>query len=57
MLRKLPLITLLAARSREGLIHVTYTWQRERVRHVALDPARLKPVPIVDGRWPQRIDR
>ena len=43
--------------SRDGLIHVTYTWKRQRVRHVVLDPARLKTVPMADGRWPQRIDR
>ena len=27
--------------SRDGLVHVTYTWKRERIRHVVLDPARL----------------
>ena len=42
--------------SRDGLAHVTYTWKRQRIRHVVIDPARLKPVPIADGRWPQRID-
>jgi predicted neuraminidase len=25
----------------DGRVHVTYTWKRERVRHVVLDPARL----------------
>lgn len=25
----------------DGLVHVTYTWRRERVRHVVLDPAKL----------------
>ena len=24
-----------------GLVHITYTWQRERIRHVILDPTRL----------------
>jgi len=27
--------------ARDGLVHVTYTWRRERIRHVALDPSRL----------------
>ena len=27
--------------SRDGLIHVLYTWQRKRMRHVVIDPARL----------------
>jgi predicted neuraminidase len=27
--------------TRDGRAHVTYTWKRERIRHVVLDPARL----------------
>jgi predicted neuraminidase len=27
--------------SRDGLVHVTYTWRRERIRHVIVDPARI----------------
>ncbi len=26
----------------DGLVHITYTWKRRRIRHVALDPAKLK---------------
>jgi predicted neuraminidase len=29
----------------DGLLHVTYTWKRERIKHVVLDPAKL-----TDGR-------
>lgn len=25
----------------DGLVHITYTWRRERIRHVVLDPAKL----------------
>lgn len=25
----------------DGLVHVTYTWKRQRVRHVVVDPAKL----------------
>ena len=28
--------------TREGLVHVTYTWQRSRIRHVVIDPARIR---------------
>ncbi len=27
--------------TRDGLVHITYTWDRRRIRHVVLDPARL----------------
>lgn len=37
----------------DGLVHVTYTWKRQRIKHVVLDPARLKTRPIVKGEWPE----
>jgi len=27
----------------DGLVHITYTWKRQRVRHVIVDPAKLQP--------------
>src|SRR6185295_18648235 len=27
--------------TRDGLVHVTYTWHRERIRHVVIDPQKL----------------
>jgi predicted neuraminidase len=26
----------------DGLLHITYTWQRKKIRHVVVDPAKLK---------------
>ena len=37
----------------DGLVHVTYTWKRDRIKHVVIDPAKLKLTPIVDGKWPE----
>ncbi|HMC09797.1 MAG TPA: sialidase family protein, partial [Pirellulaceae bacterium] len=36
----------------DGLVHITYTWKRQRVKHVVVDPAKLILKPIVDGKWP-----
>ncbi len=30
----------------DGLVHITYTWQRKRIRHVVLDPKRLTGTPM-----------
>lgn len=37
----------------DGLVHVTYTWKRERIKHVVLDPAKLALRDMPDGRWPE----
>ena len=39
--------------SADGHVHITYTWKRQRVKHVEIDPAQLKPVPMPDGNWPR----
>jgi predicted neuraminidase len=38
-----------------GLVHVTYTWKRERIRHAVIDPAKIVGEPIVDGQWPEGV--
>ena len=38
--------------SDDGLVHITYTWKRQKVRHVVVDPAKLELQPIEEGRWP-----
>ena len=37
----------------DGLVHISYTWKRERVKHVVVDPKTLKLRPMADGRWPE----
>jgi len=39
--------------SRDGLVHITYTWERKRIKHVVVDPAKLSLRPIVRGQWPK----
>jgi predicted neuraminidase len=37
----------------DGRVHITYTWKRQRVKHVVLDPAKLAGRDFVNGDWPQ----
>lgn len=30
----------------DGLVHVTYTWKRQRIKHVVIDPVKLKLKPL-----------
>jgi predicted neuraminidase len=39
--------------TKDGKVHITYTWRRERIKHVVVDPAKLVLRPLVDGKWPQ----
>jgi len=39
--------------SADGLVDVAYTWKRQRIKHMAIDPAALEPVPMPDGKWPK----
>jgi predicted neuraminidase len=36
----------------DGLVHVTYTWKRLRIKHAVLDPAKFELRPMPDGHWP-----
>jgi predicted neuraminidase len=38
-----------------GDVHIVYTWQRVRIRHVVVDPARLVSVPMPEGEWPPSL--
>ncbi len=37
----------------DGLVHITYTWKRKRVKHAVLDPVKLELRPMVNGQWPK----
>lgn len=36
----------------DGLVHITYSWRKERIKHVVVDPAKLAPRAMREGRWP-----
>ena len=37
----------------DKLVHITYTWNRKKIRHVVIDPARLALREMPDGKWPK----
>ena len=37
----------------DGQVHITYTWKRQKVKHVVVDPAKLALRPIESGQWPE----
>ena len=37
--------------SSDGLVHITYTWKRERIKHVAIDPRKFILRDMPEGRW------
>lgn len=39
--------------TKDGLVHITYTWKRKKIRHVVIDPNQLQPKDLVDGKWPK----
>jgi predicted neuraminidase len=39
--------------TRDGLIHITYTWKRQQVKHVVIDPTKLVLRPMVAESWPK----
>lgn len=38
--------------SGDGKVHVVFTYKRERIKHVLVDPEKLDAKPIVNGAWP-----
>lgn len=37
----------------DGMLHFIYTWRREKIKHVVVDPSKLKLKKIKNGVWPQ----
>lgn len=38
--------------TKDGLVHIVYTWRREKVKHVVVDPSKLELKEIVNKQWP-----
>ena len=42
--------------TRDGLVHIVYTWDRKRIKHAVINPRELQSRPIVDGAWPGEMN-
>lgn len=40
--------------TKDGMVHIVYTWRRERIKHVVIDPSQLQLTKIEDGKWPEK---
>jgi len=38
--------------SKDGMVHIVYTWRREKIKYVKIDPSKLKLKAIKDKQWP-----
>jgi len=36
----------------DGMVHIVYTWHRQRIKHIIVDPSKLHLQPISEGQWP-----
>ena len=36
----------------DGMLHCVYTWRRQRIKYVKIDPTKMAVVPMVNGIWP-----
>lgn len=40
--------------SSDGMVHIVYTWRRQKIKYVKIDPSKLELVKIKAGQWPAR---
>lgn len=41
--------------SADGAVHIVYTWRRERIKYVKIDPAKLEMKEIKNEAWPEAL--
>jgi len=39
--------------SSDGMLHITYTWNRKLIKHIILDPNLIKSIRFENGDWPK----
>jgi len=43
--------------AKDSLVHIVYTWKRQRIKHVVIDPSKLESKLIINGKWPAEIKK
>jgi predicted neuraminidase len=43
--------------SKDGKVHIVYTWHRKKIKYVELDPSKLPTEKIENGSWPDAIKK
>lgn len=38
----------------DGLVHITYTWNRKLIKHLIIDPNSIEAKPFINGGWPEK---
>lgn len=38
--------------SKDGMVHIVYTWRREKIKYVKINPSKFKLKEIKDKKWP-----
>lgn len=41
--------------SKDGMVHIVYTWRREKIKYVKIDPKKLKLKEIKNKQWPGAV--
>jgi alpha-L-rhamnosidase len=41
--------------TKDGMVHIVYTWRRERIKHVVIDPSKVELKEIVNQQWPGAV--
>ena len=38
---------------KDGMVHIVYTWRRQKIKYVKVDPSKLEMIKIENGKWPE----
>jgi alpha-L-rhamnosidase len=39
--------------TKDGMVHIVYTWRREKIKYIRVDPRQLEERQITNEAWPQ----